>query len=720
MPHAQPGLLAKRLARPQRVGIFGHCGVGKTTLLTVLYREAVGGRLRGVRLAAGDARTANYLAERILQLESGKVLPATRAETELRLQAYHGTTRLELLLKDYQGEHVGLDRDEPIREFLRDCDAVWLCLDAGTLADPEARVRRQQEVERLMEDYLADEARPTMERPVALVLTKADLLDEGAAAEGEWTKSFDMVRHAVWSHCARGGIFAVSSLGRRPAGVASSAAKPFNLAEPLAWLVHSLQAQDEWRLGQLFKSAAGNLRLLEAGVRCFMRRYPDAQAGAVFRDRLQALQRRRRRRRSLSGASAAACLVVGVASYDAVGYRQADRFEAAHAENPAAALSRWHEYRAWHPTRHWLRAEADGQEESHLAELETRARRQTGTERLADLRLRAENPDADPEGLWRRFTELAAEYPDLAGAEFEALRTTLQARREDRAAGEARRAFEELDAAEREAAAVPALVAQADRFLRDHPGSAPEAEVRRRREAYQARLDERDIEAARTYSAQNPLNLPERRARYQAYKDRHPTDGAFRAEAEAALKAIAAEWDRHDFRTVRDQFRQHPDDVHTLADRCHAYLAAHPDGAFRAAADELLRWTEQVTTPREYRVVLRSGSFGRSVGSFFSRGPKLSVELEVAGVRYGPSTIVRNTYEPEWKFEFPRPIRWRLGDPIRIIVTEHSWRKHPVLGITSLEGDRLAIQMLSGETWGGAHRLTFESDFVMPTLPAVD
>src|ERR1700712_2228089 len=50
--------LCGRLCRPQRIGVFGRRGVGKTTLLTMLYREAVGGRLPGLRLAAGDARTA--------------------------------------------------------------------------------------------------------------------------------------------------------------------------------------------------------------------------------------------------------------------------------------------------------------------------------------------------------------------------------------------------------------------------------------------------------------------------------------------------------------------------------------------------------------------------------------------------------------------------------------------------------------------------------------
>src|SRR4051794_19670150 len=63
--------LAGRICRPQRVGLFGHRGAGKTTLLTMLYREAVGGRLPGLRLAAADARTADYLADKIAQLEAG-------------------------------------------------------------------------------------------------------------------------------------------------------------------------------------------------------------------------------------------------------------------------------------------------------------------------------------------------------------------------------------------------------------------------------------------------------------------------------------------------------------------------------------------------------------------------------------------------------------------------------------------------------------------------
>src|SRR5438132_2061304 len=104
-PAAAVVSLADRLCRPQRIGVFGHRGVGKTTLLTMLYREAVGGRLPGLRLAASDARTAEYLSDKILQLETGGTLPGTLAETDLRFQLYQRSTRVELLVRDYQGEH---------------------------------------------------------------------------------------------------------------------------------------------------------------------------------------------------------------------------------------------------------------------------------------------------------------------------------------------------------------------------------------------------------------------------------------------------------------------------------------------------------------------------------------------------------------------------------------------------------------------------------------
>src|ERR1700676_4963935 len=147
-------VVARQLCRPQRVGRFGQRGVGKTPLLPMVYREAVGGRLPDLRLAAADARTSDYLADKILQLEAGQPLPATLAETDLHFHLYHHGSQLDLLLRDYQGEHVAVGREEPIRDFLRDCDAVWLCLDVTAAETSEACLRSEQEVEQLVEDYL--------------------------------------------------------------------------------------------------------------------------------------------------------------------------------------------------------------------------------------------------------------------------------------------------------------------------------------------------------------------------------------------------------------------------------------------------------------------------------------------------------------------------------------------------------------------------------------
>ena len=264
--HSAAAGLADRLCRPQRVGVFGHRGVGKTTLLTMLYREAVHGQLPDLRLAAADARSADYLSGKIVQLESGQPLPATLAETDLRFHLYHKQTRIELLVKDYQGEHVELAREGPLQDFLRDCDAVWLCLDPTAAPEPVDGLTRQQEIERLIEDYLGAEADRNIRRPIALLITKADLLDQKVRELPPFASQevvnelvslrFGMTRHTLRKHCPLNALIAVSSLasgGRKPpvedethGGLTPPARQdfvlePWNLTEPLAWLAESLQ-----------------------------------------------------------------------------------------------------------------------------------------------------------------------------------------------------------------------------------------------------------------------------------------------------------------------------------------------------------------------------------------------------------------------------------------------------------------------------------------------
>ena len=91
-------------------------------------------------------------------------------------------------------------------------------------------------------------------------------------------------------------------------------------------------------------------------------------------------------------------------------------------------------------------------------------------------------------------------------------------------------------------------------------------------------------------------------------------------------------------------------------------------------------------------------------------------------MKYGPSPVVKNTHKPVWDYEFPRPIRWKAGDPIVIRILDYDWSSSGsgVFKFTSPAGDKLAMTMLSGTvrpSKGGPTTLVFASDFRVPTLP---
>ncbi|MFN4259016.1 MAG: TRAFAC clade GTPase domain-containing protein [Gemmataceae bacterium] len=729
-----PQQWAERLCRPQRVGLFGQRGVGKTTFLTMLYREAVSGRLPGLRLAAADARTAEYLSDKIHQLEAGQTLPATLAETELRFHLYHGDTRLELIGRDYQGEHIALGRHEPIWDFFQECDAVWLCLDAQTLTNPVERFRRQQEIEQLIEAYLAVEPERRMDRPIALIITKADLLDQAAATSlDSWLTQLGMTCHALETHCTQRGWFAVSSLAALVAGMANGgrqapgdspqpASFPLPLAQPLLWLAQALQVQDETRMTRLWDLASQQLDVLERCLACFTQRYPQAEMSILYRHRLRKLRWQRRRRRLLATAAMVSVALASLWGYEAWGRHQVERFEAENGDNPSAVLRRWQEYEQWHPTRYYLGAAAVERDARHLSQLAQRVHEQQRDGQLAELRRRAKDPDADPEAMWRLFLDFRTSFPEVSiDSDLEQLRYDIKRRHDEQRAEKARHALEGLVSAESNGTSLTDLVALADAFMHQYSDTALAAEVRQRKGTYLRRIDAQAIQTARDYSAKQPFNFQTRMNHYQRYLDKHATDGEYVDEAKQALRTIADAWDRHDFRTIRDHFTSRPGEVDSLMTRCRAYLAVHPQGRFTQAAKDLLRWSEQVTAPRDYRVTLRGGDLDRKIGHWLSYwGPDLSVVVEVNGERYGPSNIVKNSHTPQWNYEFPRPIRWKLGDPVRIIVTDHDYNNRVVLEIASAAGDPLGMRLLSGDAWSGLSRITFESNFWMPNLPAVE
>ena len=320
--------------------------MGKTTLLAMFYRQASSGRIPGLRLAAADAKSAEYLAEKIAQLESGQPMAGSLAETELKLRLYHGPARFDLIVKDYQGEHVTLGSEEPIQEFFADCDAVLLCLDPEGSTEPAERRRRQQEVENLLERYIDRSEDLSMGRPVALLLTKFDRVLANSAARGEGPgveagfstefveqlvdERYGMTRHALAEHAPEGAIFAVSSFGPAASGNRPPAElQPLGLEGPLGWVAEQLEARDRADMNQLWELAPRDLPRLERCVAAYERRYPRSNRSYEFRGRIKKLVRNRRVRWTMRGV-AAGLLALGVlAGSDLLAFYRASSFERA-------------------------------------------------------------------------------------------------------------------------------------------------------------------------------------------------------------------------------------------------------------------------------------------------------------------------------------------------------------------------------------------------------
>ena len=529
-----------------------------------------------------------------------------------------------------------------------------------------------------------------------------------------------MTRHTLELHCPQHGLFAVSSLGRPIPALRKTkepfTPRPMGLAEPLD-LVGRIAASDSTRrsLNYCGIAAATMSPLLERCVASFRRRYP-----ARLSQQLPASSARSAATTCPPSHLAGACGVVPflVWTYDAWGEHRA-ALRCRQCRRSGGRTPNWLcirpgirrgtgcilRRRSNSGSASWTNAFTTSNTPSGwpncaiMPPTPTPMRKRYGR---SSRRFHRDFPEHDVDSDWQQFRDC------LQGAPRCRARTP-------------RRTWPSASWNEPVNKVILPLADRAGRsfsarFRRHHVTSR---EVRRRRAAFLLRLDERDIESARAYSAAQPLNFQTRREHYQRYLERHP-DGAFASEANEALKNIDADWDKHDFRAVRDHFQAHPGDVKELQVRCRSYLAVHPNGRFRDTARDLLRWTERVTQPGEYRVVLKSGSFDRKVAHFFSRGPSLSVEIEVNGVRYGPSNIVPRNYQPEWNYEFPRRVRWKLGDSVRIVVTDNYYWDRRVAEISSEENDPLAMRLLSGEVNAGKNSLMFESDFTMPVMPKIE
>ena len=224
------------------------------------------------------------------------------------------------------------------------------------------------------------------------------------------------------------------------------------------------------------------------------------------------------------------------------------------------------------------------------------------------------------------------------------------------------------------------------------------------------------------FSRRNPTEFARRIERYGDYLKAHANGGLHIREATEARDQITAEWDTDSYRRAYDYLALHPDDVGEVARQLRDYLAQHPSGRRALEAKRYIQWWEKISSTAEYTVTLRRGSFDNKLGSIFGGAPDLSVEIEVAGVTYGPSPVIRNNYQPIWDYTFPRPIRWKLNEPVTIKVIDNGyWSNSTPLILTSKRGDPLAIRNISDTikpTKSDTGTLVFTSDFKIPELPS--
>jgi hypothetical protein len=776
-------LLEARLTGPKRVALFGHRNVGKTTLLAMFYREASSGRFAGMRMAAADARSAEYLAEKIAQIESGQPMGGTLAETELNLRLYHGPARLELILKDYQGEDVSLGSNGTIQQFFADCDAVLLCLDPAAPAEPAELRRRQQEVEGLLEGYIDRSDDGLIGRPIALLLTKFDQVMPGShgetgldlAAEERsglverlLNERYGMTRHALAAHAPDGGVFAVSSFGAGASGNQPPAElHPLGLEGPLGWVAQQLEARDRADMELLWKLAPGDVRRLSRCLAVYEKRYPRSNRCFEFLDRLKKVQRKRGWRRLGRSAAALFVVAVGLAGWDLLAFESARAFEKAGEAAPPAVARRWSEMLEWHPSlsvfwpalgraarqkRDEWQVKAAGMQvangtapadlEARLGQLKDQAPRLAPAIREVeaaqaqtkhDERWKSVQGDAlslaaldDPAAPLATIDAFLRDYPDTPRrVEALALARALKDDLAKRRTAIERRFVEDLIRSE--SLPTVSLADQIDRarqFLTDHPSSAVREEVNSRLEMYLKRMDEHDIDEAREFSHKNPTRFAARIERFQHYLKNHEAGGRFVSEAIEAKDRILDEWDVYAYRQAFDHAAAHPDDVAEVARRLKDYLRDHPDGRFATLAQRYQEWWDRISVPGQYRVTLRRGEVEPRVGKYFAGGaPDLGVVIEVAGAVYGPSSVIRDSHRPVWDYTFPQPITWKLGDPVTVRIIDYDWSASEVYVLHSRQGDPLAIRVLSGTvtpTKGGKTTVVFASDFEMPTLTKPD
>ena len=530
-----------------------------------------------------------------------------------------------------------------------------------------------------------------------------------------------MTRHALAQHAPRGAIFAVSSYGRgADDGRPPAELHPLGLEGPLGWLAEQLEDGDREQLEWLWDLAPDDLPRLAA-----VRRRLRAALSAVGPrgDVPRAARRRCDAKRRASGCVrlAAVAAVWSSRRWPATTPGGSTTpWPSSERDNPAPAVARrWAELLAWHPSLplFWPGRRAGAgmkQAEWTVKAAEVQVANGTAAPDLPARLDRPQGPGARSSSRRSARSRTPRSRPGTTRAG-----TTVRAE----AARPGRRA---RDAAGRR----PGVPPRVPRHAPPRRGARPGRHAQGRRPPPGGRpasgrfvddlvraeglpnADLRDlIDRARQFLAEHPESrlagrgrAPARRLRQHARRARHragprstrgstrptsrPGSSATRTTSRPTRPAAGSSARRPRPRTgssasgtptptARPTTTWSP--TPTTWPRSPAgsatISATTPTAATPRDAQALPRLVGQGLRPRRvprHPPPRRGRARRRQVPRRRRPRPGRRASRSPASI-YGPSPVVRNTHRPIWDYTFPRPIRWKLGDPVTIRIIDYDW-----------------------------------------------
>lgn len=216
--------------------LAGEFEAGKTTLIVELYARFLHGSFAGWMFGGSQTLIALDGRHFPTRYRSGREIPATdRTQPEheglLHLRLSQGSRHVALFLADMRGERFEHIIDGvPVQEELplaHRADRTMILVDGAKLADATLRQDAIQRA-RLLIGGLTDESGLAPDRPLAIAITKRDLVDEPGLAWFD-EKAAELSTFAT----ERGARPMVMHVAARPEDASET---PQNLAEVLDWM----------------------------------------------------------------------------------------------------------------------------------------------------------------------------------------------------------------------------------------------------------------------------------------------------------------------------------------------------------------------------------------------------------------------------------------------------------------------------------------------------